>query len=670
MAVKTKWIHGSNISTDSLDTGTVIFDSSDKLIKLKTDSEVEIYGEPDIKEIVNITWSELKALRDASTLVPGQYYRITDYVTTTNGKSKTCSSPNSETPVEGQSRSAGHQFDIIVRADSASVLNENAKAAIHEGDTYFVRKYGSWAGQTIHVSAWKLKYCLDNNDTLYKWADTTNGKGVIYQMIDEYDNNLGYDFKNIQFYRADVPNTYSEIYNLGEIQQHYDGTDFSGAKFQFNTGWYYTFGYIRSDITTSITPDDIEDATVVGEGSVAGNHIPLIDNVTLPDIIEWARNFNDNKFGAFCYNLTFFDQSYCNDNQFGEVSKSQFASINNVVFYKGSDNLIYSKQNLINRSTATDNSRTGIRHNIFNLIGNTKIRCSFFSSKINDMRSNTFEVTADNRYIGFLTQEGILQGCTFSLAGNLNYTTISGLFASNTVTGAQTGALYSGAIQNCEIGAVQTSSFSGYILNCKFPKLVSCTLNHCGYINFVGDDASVTIQNMYATRIVGSASNYINISTYPNLTSLSIPKTFGIDASGRIVGSYMDGATIKGYYLESATATEWKELTASEDWKRKTVETGESDITLAANTITLLTGTSLTSLTVSLPTEATTDGQEYIFQYSKDNLDESATISFDSSIKWANGSFIPSPSTMKTGSVVQVCIVNGCATWAQYYAVS
>lgn len=78
---------------------------------------VEVSG-----EVVKITYSELKALRDNSKLIPGQQYRIIDYVTTT---------------AQENTQSAGHQFDIIVTADDEKTLNENARAAIHEGDEYF-----------------------------------------------------------------------------------------------------------------------------------------------------------------------------------------------------------------------------------------------------------------------------------------------------------------------------------------------------------------------------------------------------------------------------------------------------------------------------------------------------------------------------------------------------
>lgn len=37
--------------------------------------------------LVNITYSELKSKRDSGQLIPGAFYRITDYVTTTNRSS-------------------------------------------------------------------------------------------------------------------------------------------------------------------------------------------------------------------------------------------------------------------------------------------------------------------------------------------------------------------------------------------------------------------------------------------------------------------------------------------------------------------------------------------------------------------------------------------------------
>jgi hypothetical protein len=129
--------------------------------------------------MVELTYSELKTLRDSSNLITGQQYRITDYITTTT---------------QENTISAGHQFDIIVTADSENTLNEIARACLRDGDTYF-----SDAG--ANLEAWQIWYCLDNNTERFAWADTNNGKGVIYRMIDAWGNDLPYDFKNIKFKR-------------------------------------------------------------------------------------------------------------------------------------------------------------------------------------------------------------------------------------------------------------------------------------------------------------------------------------------------------------------------------------------------------------------------------------------------------------------------------------
>ena len=128
--------------------------------------------------IVSLTYAALKELRDNSKLKPSQYYRITDFVTTVAN--------------DPEAQSAGHPFDIIVMASKENKLQEECYAIQHEGDTYFAN---------CNLAAWKIWYCLDNDNTKYAWADTTNGKGVIYRMIDEWQNDCPYDFKNVQFKR-------------------------------------------------------------------------------------------------------------------------------------------------------------------------------------------------------------------------------------------------------------------------------------------------------------------------------------------------------------------------------------------------------------------------------------------------------------------------------------
>ena len=126
-----------------------------------------------------ITRTELLALRNGGNLTPGAWYRITDYRGGgTNGA--------------GDTQCAANYFDILVRADDETHLNENAYAAHHDGDTYF---------QNSKLEAWQLKYCIDNDTSRFAWADAQDGQGVVYYMKDEFGNECPYDFKNMVFAR-------------------------------------------------------------------------------------------------------------------------------------------------------------------------------------------------------------------------------------------------------------------------------------------------------------------------------------------------------------------------------------------------------------------------------------------------------------------------------------
>lgn len=269
-----------------------------------------------------ITYAELVDLRNNGELVPGALYRITDYVTTT---------------AQENTQSAGHQFDVIVRALDGSTLSEEAYAIQHDGDEYFANS---------KLEAWKVWYCLDNDKNRFAWADdgidetteasmnglprmssgdkqigsqnyycwgqpntprptyTTslnpeigditysisssmgggysvnnkgtvesftpdhegtglpNGKGVIYRLIDEFNNDIKYDFKNIQFKRTITEGAYDE-----------EGDD----------TWCYTLNVWHKGMC--------QDASIVGN--------------TLPNDDDFVSGVYNNKFGyATAYDLS------------------------------------------------------------------------------------------------------------------------------------------------------------------------------------------------------------------------------------------------------------------------------------------------------------------------------------------------------------------------------
>lgn len=181
------------------------------------------------ESMVSIKYEELVKLRDNKALVPGKQYRITDYVTTT---------------AQADTQSAGHQFDVIVTADDESTLNEVARTCLHEGDTYF-----SEAGAKLE--AWQIWYCLDNDVNRFAWADEENGKGVIYYMKDDHDNECPYDFKNIQFKRYKITSfTNPDIVNSDTMPLLYAQESSRGYGYEVDMDDYiycYTFASNQTD---------------------------------------------------------------------------------------------------------------------------------------------------------------------------------------------------------------------------------------------------------------------------------------------------------------------------------------------------------------------------------------------------------------------------------------
>ena len=227
-------------------------------------------GTTDVTKLsVKITWAELKALVDNSKLVAGQQYRITDYTCTTT---------------QAATKSAGHLFDIIVTADSENVLNEEARAIKHDEDTYFA---------DCDLNEWKIWYCLDNDTNRFAWADSTNGKGVIYRMIDEFNNDVPYDFKNIQFYRQ-----WDEAKQLWRTISN----DNTGVP-------CYTFSSEGSSSTIEFTDMSLS----------ASNNV--YSNVIRQFIKNNKQTLNNNCFfGTLCNKNTF--EADCRENTFGNKCSS------------------------------------------------------------------------------------------------------------------------------------------------------------------------------------------------------------------------------------------------------------------------------------------------------------------------------------------------------------
>lgn len=156
-----------------------------------------------VETLVSITHSELKTLRDNSQLIPGTFYRITDYECTTT---------------QADSRSVNHPFDIIVQALDESTLSENAQAIQHEGDEYFAN---------AKLESWQLKYALDNDASRFAWAKEliieqparwSCGWGILEERYD--------DGASANYTTATIDGVQKYLYRPSQPTSHLEGKTF------------------------------------------------------------------------------------------------------------------------------------------------------------------------------------------------------------------------------------------------------------------------------------------------------------------------------------------------------------------------------------------------------------------------------------------------------------
>jgi hypothetical protein len=303
--------------------------------------------ETELDSTKSVTWAVLKDLRDGGKLVPGASYEITDYTFTTVD--------------DGLTQSGGHVFNIIVTADSPTKLNENARATQRNGDTYF---------QYSNLSAWKLKYCLDNDSSRFGWAETENGKGVIYEMIDEYGNEAGYDFKNAMF-DPFIGGTSEDFSAYPVLFFPYNSTS------QHLTGYFYTFSVISNDANKTVR-----------EMTVAR----VQDKAATPSInLESYLVVNQNKIKPSFYSGYIFSSSSLfsqniNVNQIGKET----------MFLPG--NIFVTVNGEFSGNYIDYNSQTNVFTNKFssNKIGMSAVFNWFLGTNNNTAKSQFFNVFGDN----------------------------------------------------------------------------------------------------------------------------------------------------------------------------------------------------------------------------------------------------------------------------------
>ena len=375
-------------------------------------------------QIIAISYTDLKTLRDNAQLVPGQQYRITDYTCTTT---------------QENTRAVGHVFDIIVTADDASTINEVARAVKHTGDTYF-------AG--CDLNAWKIWYCLDNDTTRFVWADSTNGKGVIYRMIDEFNNDIPYDFKNIQFKHPNDITTYPYYYYTFASDNVEDNTDCS------------------LNISSVCYSNTIKNTILKGENfneiTMMLNQIIFIGKVCVCNVFGY--DCESNTFGACVYNT--FGNS-CIGNTFGD------ACLGNTF---GNDCISNTFGGMCMRNSFEDQCHDNTfgdsyQYNTFGYDCN-------YNTFGNDCNHNTFGNTLQSNTFG--------DDCQYNTFGSYcNGNTVGDNFQSNT--------LGNNCVEITFGNGCQCNTFG----------------NKCYQIKFASDSSSTTKYNHYQNNHFGDGCQYI-----------------------------------------------------------------------------------------------------------------------------------------------------------------
>lgn len=179
-----------------------------------------------------------------------------------------------------------------------------------------------------------------NNITIEKIEEDEFGHGVIYRMIDEFNNDCPYDFKNIQFKRykitssnsSSLEGTYLATKAISDIGLEIDNND---------SKMFYTFSYLgKLDEQSAYKGEVLKDASIIGNTlelktddnpyGVRNNNIKYYFTTSDSGPVQTLNNIvfltyrsttyyscYSNSFDVNCSNISF--GRYCSNNSFGNT---------------------------------------------------------------------------------------------------------------------------------------------------------------------------------------------------------------------------------------------------------------------------------------------------------------------------------------------------------------
>ena len=246
---------------------------------LSTDGS-DLFWEEIVKNnIVSTTYANLVTLRDEGNLIPGYFYRITDYNFVTTKLNM---------------QSGNHQFDIVLLALSENMLSENAHACKHNGDHYFEREVTEGGIEwiyTMYVDDYGANYGavpVDHQDDLHA-SDEFCDSGVLPHPDTGDDVPVLYKTDTGE-YSTDEPD-YSDAYFYEGVYD-FDGDDYDmWSKYEFDgEEWIFKQQYALTPIVVEnneLIVSPIPETKIVPVNMNAWELKYCLDNDK--DLFDWAE---------------------------------------------------------------------------------------------------------------------------------------------------------------------------------------------------------------------------------------------------------------------------------------------------------------------------------------------------------------------------------------------
>lgn len=451
----------------------VVLDDAITMIDELSEKVKEVENLP---KMINVTWEELKNLRDEKQLIPGMFYRITDYGNTTYSFSWTADG----TTYNG--KMMNRRFDIVVMALSNQDLSEEASATWNDSSTYF---------DYCNLAKWKIWYKLDN-DTSYSWANSIYGKGIITRMIDEFGNDCPYDFKNIQFARYSNSGSYTDFTTTTSASPVY--------KYTFDKSLMTASTTVDATLTSGLCFDNVIKQYMTSDGKIHLNNIVFyVDNTTTKE--QTYGNVFDND----CYNFTF--GKACQGNSFGILCHDNTFNIS-------------CQKNIFGNECQSNTFGSSCQRNIFgNTCAANQIGSSFSQNTIGTYFFNNVigASCTYNQFGNWVQRYNIGSTCQYNIITQSRNGTMGNISSNNQLICANSidvGTYFSNNILN-NVTSFKCGNYCMYNQITNASEILFGTQNNYT-VNF--NDATTVTPTNYVTNITID-SNVNNIALYSKSTT-------------------------------------------------------------------------------------------------------------------------------------------------------